>query len=269
MESITGRSRLCLLVLLIGSVLTLAYLAKDVAEAQWTALDVASVPAGARLHLVDLAMTALTLAGGGMGVLLLGAGAFTVLLIHRRFWDAVFFAAAFEGARLLSLVLKELSNRPRPFLAAGAADALPAGHGSAIAALAGVVVVLALLTRRRWQALLFAGSFVLAVAIDRLAKWMVVVEAGHGSFPSGHAVSSMALFTALVLLTWSARWRWVTMAVGAGLVVGVGASRVYLGFHYPSDIVGGWCLALSWAIGVWLVLSARMPATRAAPGTGS
>jgi undecaprenyl-diphosphatase len=77
------------------------------------------------------------------------------------------------------------------------------------------------------------------------------------SFPSGHAMISASVYLTLgVLLTRIAERRvtrifCISMAV---LVTGlVGLSRVYLGVHYPSDVLAGWLMGLSWAIICWFV----------------
>jgi undecaprenyl-diphosphatase len=70
------------------------------------------------------------------------------------------------------------------------------------------------------------------------------------SFPSGHATGSMAFFGLLVYLALRADgpfWRRALAFAGALLaVLWIGASRVYLGEHYPTDVVGGWAVGLVW-----------------------
>lgn len=85
---------------------------------------------------------------------------------------------------------------------------------------------------------------------ERPALWLSLAPEGDYSFPSGHAMGSAALVTALVCLTWRGRWRWPLLAVGTLFVLGVGLSRLYLGVHYPSDILAGWGASLAWAFGV-------------------
>ncbi|MBD1909887.1 MULTISPECIES: phosphatase PAP2 family protein [unclassified Leptolyngbya] len=70
------------------------------------------------------------------------------------------------------------------------------------------------------------------------------------SFPSGHAMTSFLLVTALTILTWKTRWNPLVIILGVVYVVTIAWTRVYLGVHYPSDIVAGWMLALAWAIGI-------------------
>lgn len=74
------------------------------------------------------------------------------------------------------------------------------------------------------------------------------------SFPSGHALLSFCLWGAgAVLLSSSQKKRWVRIAIWAfavALVVAIGYSRIYLGVHYPSDVLAGYLAALVWVLGV-------------------
>ncbi len=74
------------------------------------------------------------------------------------------------------------------------------------------------------------------------------------SFPSGHALISFCFYwaCATVLCAGEAR-RWVRVGIwslAAVLVLSIGYSRIYLGVHYPSDVVAGYLAALVWVIGV-------------------
>ncbi len=83
-----------------------------------------------------------------------------------------------------------------------------------------------------------------------------VVETTY-SFPSGHAMSTMAAVTGLCVLLWPTRWRWLALAAGGVYVALVGASRVYFGVHYPSDILAGWAASLAWVLGLKLLFDVR------------
>ena len=126
-------------------------------------------------------------------------------------------------------------------------------------------VVLLLLALRHWRgstfaALSFCGSALLNLGAkqffqrDRPTLWESISPEDTFSFPSGHAMGSMTLAAATVLLAWPTRWRWPALALAAAFVVLVGYSRVYLGVHFPSDILAGWMAAMAWVVGVYLVL---------------
>jgi undecaprenyl-diphosphatase len=76
---------------------------------------------------------------------------------------------------------------------------------------------------------------------------LVVVKTS--SFPSGHATSSM-IFYLTMALTLTARSRWHRVAAGGALLLSflVGLSRVMLGVHWPSDVIGGWAFGLLWVL---------------------
>lgn len=77
------------------------------------------------------------------------------------------------------------------------------------------------------------------------------------SFPSGHAmVSAVTYLTLGVLLTRLDAPRRVHayfLAVAVVMTVMIGISRVYLGVHWPTDVLAGWCLGAAWALFCWLV----------------
>ena len=79
-----------------------------------------------------------------------------------------------------------------------------------------------------------------------LEPHLVVVQTS--SFPSGHATSSMIFYLTLALaLTRDTRWhRAAAAAILLSLIVGT--SRVMLGVHWPSDVVGGWAFGLLWVL---------------------
>ena len=83
--------------------------------------------------------------------------------------------------------------------------------------------------------------------------WLSIAPEHTYSFPSGHAMGSATLAAALVLLAWHSRWRWPVLAAAALFTGWVGVSRVYLGVHFPSDILAGWAAAVTWTSLVYLI----------------
>ena len=76
---------------------------------------------------------------------------------------------------------------------------------------------------------------------------LVIVKTS--SFPSGHASSSMIFYLTLALaLTGGTRWNWVAAASAVVLSLLIGTSRVMLGVHWPSDVVGGWAFGMLWVL---------------------
>lgn len=121
-----------------------------------------------------------------------------------------------------------------------------------------LAVAVGLLLRRgeRLLAVWVAATALLGTGLQQAVKALVgrarpvwpdpVDSASFAAFPSGHALSAMV---AGALILWllrlrgvPARWRWAAGAVVAVSVVGVGFTRVFLGVHWPSDVVGGWLL---------------------------
>ncbi|TVY01032.1 phosphatase PAP2 family protein [Paenibacillus cremeus] len=83
-----------------------------------------------------------------------------------------------------------------------------------------------------------------------------IVNANGFSFPSGHSMAAFSMYGILAFLL----WRHISTSVGRGLliissiimIIAIGISRIYLGVHYPSDVLGGFLASGSWlAVSIW------------------
>lgn len=120
---------------------------------------------------------------------------------------------------------------------------------------------------RRWHAAVLGATVLgerlvvdgLKVFMDRTRPTFDLhpVATHSSSFPSGHAGNSMAVFLAIALIAAPRAYRFsaVVIALFASLVVG--ATRPYLGVHWPSDVIGGWSLGAAIAIIAWSIADAR------------
>lgn len=84
----------------------------------------------------------------------------------------------------------------------------------------------------------------------RPAVWDRVFPTHTPSFPSGHACDTMALFLALLCLTWRTAWRTFAVSVGTPIILLVGLARIALDKHYPTDVLAGWLTAGVWILGI-------------------
>ncbi len=125
------------------------------------------------------------------------------LMLAKAWRPAIFTLVASGGGLILSPLLKEVIDRPRP-------DLVP--HGNTV----------------------FTSSF-----------------------PSGHSMlSAIVYFTLAALIARLIKRRWLkgyALGVAMVLILLVGTSRVYLGVHWPSDVLAGWAAGAAWALGCWLV----------------
>ncbi|MEO7814852.1 MAG: phosphatase PAP2 family protein [Sphingomicrobium sp.] len=122
-----------------------------------------------------------------------------------------------------------------------------------------VIVVGMLMFRGRWRmAAVFGGIVLGGRLVVELLKLLVdrprpsfdahPVAVSSLSFPSAHSANSMITFLAIALLLVPARYR--TAAIPAALALSgvVGATRPYLGVHWPSDVIGGWAFGIAWVV---------------------
>ena len=141
-----------------------------------------------------------------------------------------------------------------PWLTRVAVIVTALGSNAVIAAVSGLAAVILLSLRDRTRALQIpaasAGAWILMSVVKDLVQRPrpsvipKLVEVSGFSYPSGHALLTAATYLTIGLIV----GRRAIFVVLAAVVAIVGATRVYLGVHYPSDVAGGFSLGVAWAL---------------------
>ena len=176
-----------------------------------------------------------------------------LLVLVRLRWAPLESADHGAAARLNSLI----AGHPVVVSAIKAVTWL--GSGGVLWTLIGLAVV-TLVIRRRWRLAIYllvtgAGALTLDPVLKALVGRLRPVVAhpvayGNGdSFPSGHALGSIVCYGALFLVFLPAArgiWRRAFTVVIVALIAAIGVSRLLLGVHYLSDVLGAWALGITW-----------------------
>ncbi len=192
------------------------------------------------------------------------AASFVSLMILAWLATHVFLDAAIWFDAIVRDAIHQYASQPLTTFARALSE-IGSPDSLAILGIGALAAFLTLGWRR--DALLFAitlaGTLVLDATLKlgfhrtRPAAFFGTALPGSYSFPSGHALFSAALFCSLaILITPHVRSRAARAAVWtlAGLLAfAIGLSRIYLGVHYPSDVLGGYATAVLWLSLVWLV----------------
>jgi undecaprenyl-diphosphatase len=176
---------------------------------------------------------------------------------------------AFDERILLALrVPGDLSTPVGPYWLTHAVGDITALGGTTVLSLMTVLATIYLLLARQRAiaAFMFAsivGGWIasaglkLGVARPRPDIVPHLVEVHDLSFPSGHAMLSAVTYLTLgALLSRAEKYRSTRiflLGTGILLTLMIGMSRIYLGVHYPTDVLGGWCAGATWAAGVWMI----------------
>ncbi|MEH7384613.1 phosphatase PAP2 family protein [Bacillus sp. JJ1521] len=136
-----------------------------------------------------------------------------------------------------------------------------------------VIIVLSILIlfflykalKHRYELILFVGVMVGSPLLNILLKELFkrvrpdfhrLVEISGYSFPSGHAMSALTFYGIITFLLWrhiSVKWGRIALLTFSGLMIfGIGMSRIYLGVHYPTDVIGGYFASAVWlGFSIW------------------
>lgn len=171
--------------------------------------------------------------------------------------------------RALTLLLRENGDVNDPlgprWLEEAARDLTSLGSFSVLAIVVALAAGTMLAVGRRTTALYLAFATLAGTIISQLLKAVFdrprpdVEAATHvftASFPSGHSMLSAVVYLTIAIViaeaTDNRRLRILYLCAGPLLSVIVGLSRVYIGVHYPTDVLAGWSLGAAWALLCWI-----------------
>ena len=208
--------------------------------------------------------TELTLLIGGVAFLLL-------LVIFNKLASEVLEGDTQSFDKKILLAFRDPADLSRPigprWLVSGALDITALGSatvlGLTVFTVAGFLLLQGLWRRALFVTVASFGGWFINGALKQLFQRPRPDIVPHlrevmtMSFPSGHALQSAVVYLTLGALSMHIAKRRLTklycMAVAMLATALVGASRVYLGVHYPTDVLAGWLIGLSWALLCWMV----------------
>ena len=218
----------------------------------------------------------------GVAVLAIGfVLALVALLVFAFLADRIYDQEAFALDALANPFLHAISS---PTLDAVMTGITNLGSIQVIGGLFVIVEIVLLRQGDRAKALFLAAAIGGSVALNGTLK--VVVQRPRPelawanvlpdySFPSGHTMNSLVFYLAIALLIWVTYGRRagsVAVVIALLVAVAIGSSRIYLGYHYLSDVIGGFAAGLGWLLIVALAFDtvprtwARRPWVRRSAG---
>ena len=194
--------------------------------------------------------------------LLLGVSAFLLIALKLGSEVTEGDTLAFDRAILIQLrAMTDGSDPARALLRQFMLDVTTLGNNELLTAIALLALGFLLATGKRRLGALLTSGVLLGVAASVLLKFIFerarpdvvahLVNVDTASFPSGHAMNSAVVYlTIATLLARSQKHRAgrvYILGVGVALTLLIGLSRLYLGVHWPTDVLAGWIFGASWA----------------------
>lgn len=197
---------------------------------------------------------------GGLGILLVAGMVIAIAAV----WAFGEFAERVMSGQTQAMdesILRWIASHQSSVLDEAMVEITALGTGVVVLMIVCVSGLFLALTRHRYSALLLVVATggglllntILKLFFDRprpqVFEWGT--DAVSSSFPSGHAMSATIVYSTVAYLAArlsTHRWiRWVTMFIALMIIAIIMASRLYLGVHYPSDVVAGATIGLAWA----------------------
>jgi len=204
-------------------------------------------------------------------LLLVGVAVLFLLVVFSRLASEVLEGETLTFDKRLLTALRDPADPSRPigpaWLLGGALDVTALGSatvlGLVVFAVAGFLVLQGTWRTGTFVLVACSGAWFINAALKQVFQRPRPDVVPHLrdvmtlSFPSGHALVSAVVYLTLGALLMRVATRpitkWFCMGLAMLVTFLVGASRVYLGVHYPTDVLAGWLVGLSWALLCWLV----------------
>ncbi|WP_227698569.1 phosphatase PAP2 family protein [Sphingomonas hengshuiensis] len=177
--------------------------------------------------------------------------------------------AAFDRAVMLAMRVPGDPGQPigPEWLPSAVRDITALGSSIVLTLVVAATATFLALRRRMRSALLVLAATILGGCGVTLIKALVgrarpdlvdrLMTEASNSFPSGHAANSAIVYLTLATLLFpvvrEARMRAFVLGAALGLTLMIGVSRVYLGVHWPSDVLAGWAFGSAWALLWWRI----------------
>ena len=198
----------------------------------------------------------------GLAIRLVVAFALTLILIN-IFFDITENLGTLQRVQTDDIILRYFIDLRTPGLTRLAITFTTMGNALTYSILIPVSALILYKLKRRWLISVEATFILISASLlnSVLKNWISrprpsadlhIVSAESFSYPSGHAMSAMAFYGFLIYITVlyvkPPALKWILSLTLAVLITAIGASRVYLGVHYPSDVIAGFLAGATWLI---------------------